>query len=145
MWFRTTDPHHTPFILCNSTVYCLKWDNRTRMQHLRGRSTEDWRGGTPVSGQLVVSLLVTLTGCLSLCLLQSIKSVHSDSAVSETSLVWRDTGLFFLGSGELSACRPAHELTLLISTEKHEAYSAANIRLRIQLGLVALRLERASC
>lgn len=37
----------------------------------------------------------------------------SDSGVSETLLVLRDTGLVFLGSGELSAYRAALKLTVI--------------------------------
>lgn len=66
-----------------------------------------------VSGQLAVSLLITLTGCLSFWLLQSITLVCSDSDVPETLLVLRDTGLFFIGSGELSAYRAARKLTVI--------------------------------
>lgn len=37
----------------------------------------------------------------------------SDSDVPETLLVLRDTGLFFIGSGELSAYRAARKLTVI--------------------------------
>lgn len=37
----------------------------------------------------------------------------SDSDVPETLLVLRDTGLVFLGSGELSAYRAARKLTVI--------------------------------